>query len=212
MARDGQATRTRILDATQALVLEHGFAATSIDQILAAVGITKGAFFHHFASKEALADALMERFAATDEAMLNETFAKAERLSDDPLQQLLLVVGLIEEAFRGLSDPLPGCLIASYCYENDLMTARSRAAIRASLVGWRKALAAKLRRAVELHRPERAVDLDELADMLNVIVEGAYVMSRALEQPSLIAEQLRHYRNYLELLFSVEKPTAKRRR
>jgi hypothetical protein len=45
------------------------------------------------------------------------------------------------------------------------------------------------------------VDVDSLADHLNTILEGAYVMARALGRPEMLAVQLRHYRAYLELIF-----------
>jgi AcrR family transcriptional regulator len=52
-------TRQRILDVAQSAVLEKGFAATSIEEIIAEVGITKSGFFYHFADKGELARALL---------------------------------------------------------------------------------------------------------------------------------------------------------
>ncbi|WP_084215387.1 helix-turn-helix domain-containing protein [Sphingomonas sp. Ant20] len=46
--------RDKLLDAAVTLIRRNGFAATSVDQLCAAAGVTKGAFFHHFVSKEAL--------------------------------------------------------------------------------------------------------------------------------------------------------------
>ena len=46
--------RTKLLDATLRMVRQQGFAATSVDELCKAAGVTKGAFFHHFDSKEAL--------------------------------------------------------------------------------------------------------------------------------------------------------------
>ena len=71
MARDGTATRERILDAAQGLVLERGFAGTSIDAVLDEASVTKGAFFHHFPSKDELGRVLLERYAATEEQTLD---------------------------------------------------------------------------------------------------------------------------------------------
>ena len=58
MGRDGKPTRDKILAESKALVFENGFAGTSIDKILQRTGITKGAFFYHFKTKNALAKAL----------------------------------------------------------------------------------------------------------------------------------------------------------
>ena len=64
--RDGSATRERILDAAQRIVLERGFAATSVDAVLEEAPATKGAFFHHFPSKNDLGRALLKRYAAAE--------------------------------------------------------------------------------------------------------------------------------------------------
>ena len=78
----GRITKERILDTAQTLVLDKGFAATSIDDIITATGVTKGAFFHHFRSKGDLAHRLVERFAANDFALFDEWDRRAEALSE----------------------------------------------------------------------------------------------------------------------------------
>src|SRR5580698_1857633 len=47
--------RRKLLDATLSLVRERGYSSTSVDELCARAGVTKGAFFHHFKSKDALA-------------------------------------------------------------------------------------------------------------------------------------------------------------
>ena len=203
MATRGEGTRAQIMDAAQQLILSQGFAATSVDAVIARTGLTKGAFFHHFRSKNELAQALMERFAEQDAALLERVVGRAERLAGDPLQQVLLVVGLLEETIAEAVEELPGCLYASYAYEAGLFDARTHAVIREALLRWRERVADLLRRAALQHPPRVPLDPGEAADMLNVVVEGAYVMSRALGDPALVARQLRHYRRYLELAFGV---------
>ena len=46
--------RTKLLDAALAVIRGKGFAATSVDELCQAAGVTKGAFFHHFHTKEEL--------------------------------------------------------------------------------------------------------------------------------------------------------------
>ena len=148
MARDGQATRERILEVANELVLKHGFAATSLEQILQRAGVTKGAFFHHFESKEELATALVDRYLVTEQDLVEATLRRAERLSSDPLQQVLIALGLLEEMFAKLDAPHPGCLVASYLYQNDLMTAETTAKSREAFLVWRHDIAGKLRASV----------------------------------------------------------------
>jgi TetR/AcrR family transcriptional repressor of nem operon len=202
MPRDGTETRERLLDAAESLILDQGFAATAVDAILERAGLTKGAFFHHFPTKTDLAHALVERYAAADAAHLESFMARAERLARDPLQQLLVFVGLFEEALEELAGPRPGCLFASYCYEAGLFDAETHAVIRRAISHWRERLGAKLREVAAQRPPRLDVDLETLADLMFVVSEGAFVLSRTMDEREAMAAQLRHYRSYLELLFA----------
>jgi TetR/AcrR family transcriptional repressor of nem operon len=210
MSRDGTATRQRILDTAQDLVLQRGFAGTSVDELIAAASTTKGGFFHHFASKQELARALVARYAAKDVALLDDLFARAERLSSDPLQQLLLFVALQEESAEELAGDDPGCLFASFLYERDLVDEETRRTIADAMVAWRVRTRAKLDEVVALYPPRVPVDLDALADQGQTLFEGAYILSRALGEPTLLKGQLRHLRTYLELLFTPAKVSKRR--
>jgi TetR/AcrR family transcriptional regulator, transcriptional repressor for nem operon len=201
MSRSGEATRARILDATEALVFEHGFGAASIDKVLERTGLTKGAFFYHFESKAELGRALLERYAERDTQLLEDTMARAERLSDDPLQQILIFVGLLREPLERLAEPLPGCLFAAYAYQRMAFDTDIAELAAAAMLTWRERLAAKLTHAVEQHRPRHAIDSGSLADHLIAIIEGSYVLSKVLGDAGVPARQLAHYRRYVETLF-----------
>ena len=75
--RKGEATRERILDIAEAAVLAKGFGATSIEEIIAEAGITKSGFFYHFADKNVLARAMMERYIVTNNSIFETVFARA---------------------------------------------------------------------------------------------------------------------------------------
>ena len=74
--RDRDLTRERILDAAEALFVEHGFAAVSMRQLAARSGVTKSLIHHHFGSKEALWELVKERafsaYAEGQEAELHK--------------------------------------------------------------------------------------------------------------------------------------------
>src|SRR5687767_6656232 len=121
MPRDGTATRERLLDSAQRLVLERGFAATSVDAVLAEAGATKGAFFHHFPSKNALGRALVERYAELDAELLAQLQEQAAEASDDPVAQLIVLARGFEEAAGELSYEQPGCMFAAFIREKGLV-------------------------------------------------------------------------------------------
>ena len=202
MPRDGTATRERILDAAQQIVLERGFAATSVDAVLAAAPATKGGFFHHFPSKNDLGRALLERYAAADERMLDDFMAAAEAESDDPAEQLVAFVRHFEDAAEELA-PQPGCLFVSFIYETQLAGDDGDDVIAASIRLWRTRMLEKLEAAARLHPPDIEVDLSSLADQVFTTFEGGFVLARAMNDPSHLRAQLAHLRHYLELLFRV---------
>jgi TetR/AcrR family transcriptional repressor of nem operon len=201
MRKDGIATREKILNAAQALILARGYVGMTVERVLDEVGITKGAFFHHFKTKDDLARALLLRYAGQDERIYLETRARAEKLSDDPLQQVLLFVGLFQEMFEGLTEPYPGCLFASYVYELQQFDEDTRALISSSFTKWRELLKEKFEAVARKYPPRIEVDAASLADAFTVVLEGAFITSKAVDDPKVVPGQLRHFRNYVELLF-----------
>src|SRR5690606_11443010 len=83
-------TRERLLEVAEAAVLAKGFAATSIDELIAAVGITKSGFFYHFKDKGELARALLLRYLEQDKTVLDGVFSRGDELHDDPLHGFLV--------------------------------------------------------------------------------------------------------------------------
>lgn len=206
MLKNGADTRERLLDAAEQLYLERGYGATSVEAIVAAAGLTKGALFHHFPTKHDLALALIERYATSDRRMLEQTIARAERLSRDPVQQVLLMVGLAEEELSNLPLERTGCLFASFGYQAAMFDEQVHALIERELLVWRELVATKLREAMEQRPPRLDVSADELADGLVAAIEGGFVLARGLRDAALLPGQLRQFRNYLELLFGAEAP------
>lgn len=200
--RDPERTRERILDAAQDLILDHGFGATTVDAVTGRAGITKGAFFHHFPSKAELGRALAHRYAELDEAHLRENMARAEKLASDPLQQLLVFVALYEEQFAALDQPFPGCLFASYIYENKLFDEDTLVVLRRNALAWREAMKAKLEQVAACHPPARPVDLDTLADLFYALTEGTFVMTKTLGDRTLLVRQCQLLRTLIEQLFA----------
>ena len=149
-----------------------------------------------------MAQALVERFADYDLGYLEQNMRRAENLSRDPLQQMLIFIGLFIEGAESLSEPYPGCLFASFIYESGLFEDSTLGVITGAYTAWRERLGGKLREIVELHPPAEEVDLDSLAEMLTVVFEGAFIVSKTQREPEVVAEQLIHYRRYIELLFA----------
>jgi TetR/AcrR family transcriptional regulator, transcriptional repressor for nem operon len=203
MPRNGSATRERILDAAQRLVLERGFAGTSVDAVLAEASVTKGGFFHHFPSKQALGLALVERYAALDLQVLEDLMATAEAGAEDPAEQVVAFVRLFEEGIVELATAQPGCLFGSFVYERELAAPGTEEIISHSIHTWRERVLGKLEEAAEAHPPAIDADLPSLADQIFTTFQGGFILARAENEPEHLRRQLAHVRHYLELLFQV---------
>jgi len=193
------------MDSAQELILDQGFSATSVDAVIEKTGITKGAFYYHFDAKADLALALVERYAEVDREHLELNMTRAEELSRDPLQQMLIFTGLLKEEMEGLTEPFPGCLYASYCYEAQLFTDDTHKIIEDVMLVWRQRLSAKFKQIMEKYPPKFDFTPESLADMILVVYEGVFIMSKTLNDPVMTAVQLGHYRNYIELMFDQAK-------
>lgn len=200
----GSRTRERILEIAEASILEKGFGATSIEELIAGAAITKSGFFYHFKDKNELAQALLERYIEKEEVILDGLFNRARELSDDPLQSFLIGLKLFAELFADLPNGHPGCVVAVYCYQERLFDRKVREMNREAVLAWRHRFRRTLGEIAERYPPKRPVDLDELADMVSTIVEGGIVMSKALGRPDSLPNQILLFRSYIELLFLPE--------
>lgn len=201
MANKGEDTRTRILDAAQRMILERGYAGVSVDMLIKSLGLTKGAFFHHFKSKGDLARTLIRRFSDDGIQLFNESLLRAKRLSSDPLQQFLILIGLYEELFENLTEPYPGCLLASYVYELHQFDDETKAIISEEFLLSRRELRELIEQIMEKYPPRRAVHPASLADGFMSVFEGAFILSKSLDEAEIMVQQLRHYKTYIEVLF-----------
>ena len=201
MPRDGSITRNRIMDVAQQMVLDVGLTGTSVEKVIAGAGVTKGTFFYHFKTKHDLAAALIERYASEDQHHFHDFMQKAEQLARDPLQQLLIFIGLFIEMTERLEDPFPGCLYAAYCYQSGAISEDVMREVEQMMHFWRDKLGEKLEAVSRLYRSRIPVEHTQVADHVLTTFEGAFILSKVMKEPKLASEQLIQCRNYLELLF-----------
>ena len=189
------------MDIAERHILANGFAATSIDVLITEAGITKGGFFYHFDGKNALASALMQRYREQDAFLFSNLFKRAEELTDDPLQQMLIFIKLLAEMMDNLEGLHPGCLVASVTYESHQVNEEVRAITADSVKDWRKLFKTQIDKINASYTPKAKANSEDLADMLSTIIEGGIVVSRAVNEPKLLVRQLLEYRTYIRLLY-----------
>lgn len=200
MTTTTQSARDRILEAAERRVYERGFNATTLDGILEDAKASKGAFFHHFASKEALGRALIEQYAERDAALLDEAMEAAEATSDDPGEQVLAFLKYFEGQAADIPALPPGCLFVSYVYERGPGMPPDDDIVVEAIESWRQRLLTKLEKAAPDHPRLGEVDLESLADQAFTVFEGGFVLARATNDWTHLQRQLAHLHNYMELL------------
>lgn len=194
--------RTRLMDLAKVSIIQKGFAATSIDELVAGAGITKSGFFYHFRDKRELAIALVERHFEQDDEILDGIFGRARELDDDPLRAFLIGVKLLAEFLDNLPANYPGCLVASICYQEQLFNREVRELTREGMLSWRVRFAGYLKEIAERYPPKIDVDLDELADMLTTLVEGGLILGKIQSEPQILPRQLLLYRSLVRAVFT----------
>lgn len=197
----GRETRERLMDIAEAAILSKGFGATSIDEIIAEAEITKSGFFYHFKDKNELARSLLQRYVEREDEFFDDLFDRARELHDDPLHAFLIGLKLFSEMMADLPNGHPGCLVATYCY-NERMFDRDVCELnQQAVLAWRQRFLTMFEEIAEVYPTRDDVDLEALADMVSNTVEGGIVMSKALGEPVVLAKQILLLRSYVKLLF-----------
>ncbi|WP_233469777.1 TetR/AcrR family transcriptional regulator [Neorhizobium petrolearium] len=190
------------MEIAQAAVLAKGFAATSIEEVIAEAGITKSGFFYHFRDKNELAREMLRRYVAENDRIFDAIFGRARELNDDPLQAFLLGLKFLSELARDLPGGHPGCLIASICYQERLFDRDIHETNANSVKAWNARFLGYIEEIVAVYPPRDPVNLEDVANMLSCIFDGSIIMSKALKDPAQLERQILAYRSYIKLLFS----------
>jgi len=199
--RKGSETRERILDIAEAAVLAKGFGATSIDEIIAELGITKSGFFYHFKDKNELARGLLERYAEQNDRLLENVFGRASKLSDDPLQRLLIGLTLFAEYMESIPGGHPGCLVATMSYQDRLFDRDVRARVTETVRAWNAFFEGMIGDILAVYKPREPVDAEKLARMICCSIDGGIIMAKALGRPEVLPEQMLMARDHIKMLF-----------
>jgi AcrR family transcriptional regulator len=201
VASRANSSRERILSTAEAMILERGFAGTTIEDIISQASITKGGFFYHFEGKRQLARALVERYIDMDSAVFEQFKERADTLSEDPLQRTLIFLNLFTEMVAGMTQLHPGCVIAAFTYEAQQFDDEVRQRMERAMLEWRDMIAVRLHEIVEQYPPRVEIDINALADMFTASLEGGIILARIYGSNQALVDQVQGYRTHLRLVF-----------
>jgi TetR/AcrR family transcriptional repressor of nem operon len=191
-------SKTKLLNAALNVIRAKGYAATTVDDICHAAGVTKGSFFHHFKSKDDLALSAAAHWGEMTEGF----FASAPyHRSKDPLERLLGYVDFRVEILRG--DPadytcLLGTLVQEiYATHPDIRVACDKVLSRHIAILTRDIEAAK-----RLYAPDAPWSAASVGYFVQSVLQGAFIFAKAKQGPEVARESLAHLRRYLGFLFN----------
>jgi len=188
--------RTKLLDAAVGTIRAKGYCATSVDDLCARAGVTKGAFFHHFRSKDALAVAAADHWSQTTSAL----FADAPyHAAVDPLDRVLAYIEFRKDLVRG-EIPDFTCLVGTMVQEAYGASDGIRDACWRSISGHAETLEADIAAAIELYAVG-GLTPQSLSLFTQATIQGAFILAKAKNDPGVAIDCIDHLKRYVELLF-----------
>jgi|HubBroStandDraft_1064217.scaffolds.fasta_scaffold95502_2 TetR/AcrR family transcriptional repressor of nem operon len=191
-------SKTRLLDAALHVIRAKGYSATRVEDLCEAAGLTKGSFFHHFDSKEALAIAAADYWIEGTGAL----FASApyHELSD-PVDRLLAYVDFRKALLTG---DLPDftCLVGTMAQEVYDTYPAIRDACNRSISEHAATLVPDIEEAMRQRDMHPDWTAESLALYTQATIQGAFILAKAKHTREVAATTIDHLRRYLELLFN----------
>jgi len=189
--------RQRLLDAALGLIRKQGYAATTVDELCAAAGVTKGAFFHHFEAKEALGVAAAEYWSE-----ITGGFFAGAPYHDyaDPLERVLGYVDFRKTLLQG-AVPEFTCLVGTMVQETYDSNPAIRDACNASISGHAAKLEDDIAAAIKHYGLKPAWTPRSLALHTQAVLQGAFILAKAKGGAEVAADSVDHLRAYIQLLF-----------
>jgi len=200
----GIGARDKLLDAALSLIREKGYSSTSVDELCARAGVTKGGFFHHFRSKDALAVAAANHWSEVTGAFF-ETAPYHQH--SDPLDRVFGYLDFRKAILKGEIAEFT-CLVGTMVQEVYGTDPDIRDACEASICGHAATVETDIAAAMKRYRIRAAWTAESLALHTQAVLQGAFILAKAKGDAAIAAASIDHLRRYIELLFQ----RAKRKR
>jgi TetR/AcrR family transcriptional repressor of nem operon len=192
-----QAAKEKLLNAALALIREKGFSAMTVDELCARAGVTKGAFFHYFKSKDDLGVAAADHWSAVTGSLFEQ--APYHR-HEDPLDRVLAYIGLRRSLLQG-DLPEFTCVVGTMVQEAYGQHPEIRDACGASIFGHAGTLVDDIEEAMARHGVAGDWTPQSLAAHTQAVLQGAFILAKASNDVSVARESVDHLRRYVEMLF-----------
>jgi TetR/AcrR family transcriptional repressor of nem operon len=200
--RDPERTRERLLQAAFREIYRSGFQSAGLDTILASAGVTKGALYYYFKSKQALGYAVVEEVIGPDNY---STWARPLQSGKDPIDTL---IGIVQGISVRPEDVRGGCQLNNLAQEMSPLDAGFRKRLAMVFQAWREATASALREGRIHGKVRRDVEPGDAAGLLIAMVEGYGSLAKNAQDPKVTKAGIRNIVDWLRSL----RPPGNRKR
>ena len=200
--RNAPDSKLRLLDAAIDAIRANGYDATTVDDVCAAASLTKGAFFHHFRSKDDLAIAAAQRWGDTTGALFETA---PHHLPDDPRERVLAYIDFRKALLRGAPKDF-SCLLGTMVQATYASRPAIREACRTGIFGHAATLVDDIEAAKARYASDAEWTAESLALHTQAVLQGAFILAKADDGARIAVESLDHLRRYVALLFANDKP------
>jgi TetR/AcrR family transcriptional regulator, transcriptional repressor for nem operon len=202
MLDEPHTTKTKLLMSALKLIRTKGYGATTVDDLCQDAGVTKGAFFHHFKTKEEAVVAATQFWNAGTGAL----FASADyHHHEDPLDQVIAYIDFRAELLKrgGLTEIT--CLLGTTVQETFTTNPALREACDIGITGHADTVQVMIEAAKTRHAPNASWSAQSLALHTQAVIQGAFILAKARNDVELAHDSIMHLRRYFELLFHYAK-------
>lgn len=199
-------SRDRLIEAGILAVLDHGAARTSVEAICQQVGVTKGAFFHHFQDKDDFIAALIPPFAARGAGHLVQAGLEARPTATAHLDAYL---ALLTRIFSRDAWFRHGCLYLALAQEYGPESAIGKACGQ-RLDDWLVAATRQFEAIAAKAGTTPQVGVREIAEQLLVTVEGGLLVNRTRGRSDGVRRALVQFRRYALAVLDLEREPGAR--
>ena len=182
-------TKQRLIEEGTALFLERGYHDTGIQDLLAAAGVPKGSFYHHFRSKEAFGLAVIETYGRVSLEVLDSALGDGRY---PPLERVRRFFAGAFEQFEA-AGCRRGCLLGNLGQELSEVSEAFRSSISQQLDEWALRIAPCLEEAKHAGVIAQETDTDGLARLLVDGFQGAALRMKLERGPAPLSRFLQHY-------------------
>ncbi len=206
LAARRSSARLKLLESAFALIRAKGYCATSLDELCTRAGVTKGAFFHHFRSKDELGAAAADHWSE----VTGTFFAHAPyHRHTDPLDRVIGYLEFRKSILQGRLEEFT-CLVGTMVQEVYDSAPAIRDACNRSIGGHAATLEADIAAAMAMYPPVEQVSARSLALHSQAVLQGAFILAKAQQGADVAADSIEHLIRYVRLLFGRSGPINKK--